>query len=39
MMHLAAQGRVLPGYVQRDFDEHLKCGRLELGYLRVRCTT
>ena len=35
--HLAAQGRELPGYVQREFDDYLKCGRLEHGFLRVRC--
>jgi hypothetical protein len=35
--HLAEQGRVLPAYVQREFDDYLKCGRLEHGFLRVRC--
>jgi len=34
---LAAQGTVLPGYVQREFEDYLKCGRLEHGFLRVRC--
>jgi len=34
---LAAQGRPLPKYVQREFDDFLKCGRLEHGFLRVRC--
>lgn len=34
---MAAQGRELPGYVQREFDDYLKCGRLEHGFLRVRC--
>jgi ribosomal protein S27E len=34
---LAARGTALPGYVQREFDEYLKCGRLEHGFLRVRC--
>ena len=37
--HLAAQGTALPGYVEREFDEYLKCGRLEHGFLRVRCET
>lgn len=37
--HLAQQGTVLPGYVQREFDDYLKCGRLEHGFLRVRCDT
>lgn len=35
---LGAQGRSLPGYVQQEFDAYLKCGRLEHGFLRVRCT-
>jgi hypothetical protein len=29
--HLAAQGRALPGYVEREFEGYLKCGRLEHG--------
>jgi len=35
----AAEGRVLPDYVQREFEDYLKCGRLESGFLRVRCGT
>jgi len=35
---LGAQGTQLPGYVQREFEDYLKCGRLEGGFLRVRCT-
>ena len=35
--HLAEQGTSLPGYVQREFDDYLKCGRLEYGFLRLRC--
>jgi ribosomal protein S27E len=35
--HLAERGRELPGYVQREFEDYLKCGRLEHGFLRVRC--
>ena len=35
--HLAELGRELPGCVQREFDDYLKCGRLEHGFLRVRC--
>ena len=31
------QGRSIPLYVQREFDDYLKCGRLEYGFLRVRC--
>ncbi len=34
---MAEQGRELPGYVQREFEGYLKCGRLEHGFLRVRC--
>jgi len=35
---LAAQGAALPKYVGREFDAYFKCGRLEHGFLRVRCT-
>jgi len=38
-VHLAAQGRALPGYVEQAFEDYLKCGRLEEGFLRVRCET
>jgi hypothetical protein len=34
---LAEEGRILPGYVQREFEDYLKCGRLGHGYLRLRC--
>jgi hypothetical protein len=34
---LSAQGRSLPEYVRREFEDFLKCGRLEHGFLRVRC--
>ena len=37
--HLTEQGGKLPGYVQREFEDYLKCGRLEHGFLRVRCDT
>jgi hypothetical protein len=37
LAHLAEQGRTLPEHVRREFDEFLKCGRLEGGFLRVRC--
>lgn len=36
---LTAQGTVLPEYDQREFEDFLKCGRLEHGFLRVRCDT
>ena len=35
--HLAAQGKDWPAYVEREFDDYLACGRLEHGFLRVRC--
>ena len=35
--HLAEQGKELPDYVHREFEHYLKCGRLEHGFLRVRC--
>ena len=31
------QGRQLPTFVHREFVDFLKCGRLEYGFLRVRC--
>jgi hypothetical protein len=34
---LEAQGQTLPGYIQREFEDFLTCGRLEHGFLRVRC--
>ena len=34
---MEAQNRPLPKYVQKEFDEYLKCGRLEHGFLRIRC--
>src|SRR5262245_39235378 len=34
---LAAEGRSLPSYVHQEFEDYLKCGRLEHGFLRVRC--
>ena len=36
---MAEQGRPLPRYVRKEFDEYLKCGRLEYGFLRLRCDT
>ena len=35
--HLAEQGRELPAYMRREFEDYLKCGRLEHGFRRVRC--
>jgi len=35
--HLEAQETYLPAYVDQEFEDYLKCGRLEHGFLRVRC--
>ena len=32
----AEQGRALPAFVQREFEEYLKCDRLEHGSLNLR---
>ena len=34
---LEFQGKSLPAHVHREFEAYLKCGRLEHGFLRVRC--
>ncbi len=34
---MTCEGRPLPGHVRREFGEFLRCGRLEHGFLRVRC--
>ena len=34
---LGAQGKSLPLHVHQEFEAYLKCGRLEHGFLRVRC--
>src|SRR5258708_37030953 len=38
LAQIEAEGRALPRFVRREFEEYLKCGRLEHGFLRVRCT-
>jgi hypothetical protein len=35
---LGSRGRTLPAYVQEEFAAYLRCGRLEHGFIRVRCT-
>ena len=30
--HLEVQGTALPHYVEQEFEDYLKCGRLEHGY-------
>ena len=37
LSQLPAEGTALPGYVEREFEDYLKCGRLEHGFLRVCC--
>jgi len=34
---LESERRSLPRFVSKEFEEYLKCGRLEHGFLRVRC--
>ncbi|GBL05519.1 transposase zinc-binding domain-containing protein [Glaciecola sp. KUL10] len=34
---LSHQGKSLPRHVEKEFEEFLKCGRLENGFLRVVC--
>jgi ribosomal protein S27E len=34
---LSEKGKHLPTFVEREFDEFLRCGRLENGFLRVVC--
>ena len=34
---LSETGRFLPRHVTREFENYLACGRLENGFLRVRC--
>ena len=34
---LAQLGKTLPEHVHQEFEAYLKCGRLEHGFLRVRC--
>ncbi len=37
VVQLAAQGTELLEYVRWEFEDYLKFGRLERGFLRVRC--
>ena len=36
---LANQDKFLPAYITQEFEAYLKCGRLEHGFLRIRCET
>jgi len=35
--HLEEQGRRVPGFVRDEFEAILRCGRLEHGFVRVKC--
>lgn len=37
LARLEAEGGSLPTFVKREFDDYLKCGLLEHGFLRVKC--
>ena len=37
LVHLEQQGQCLPAYVKQEFDDYLRCGCLEHGFMRVRC--
>ena len=39
LQELTDRGRSVPAYVEEEFEAYLKCGRLEHGCLRIRCTT
>ena len=34
---MGQQDKTLPKYVRSEFEAYFKCGRLEYGFLRVRC--
>ena len=34
---MSAQGRTLPAFVQREFEDYLKCGRLEYRWTSAGC--
>jgi hypothetical protein len=37
LSHVSEQGSQLPRFVTQEFDDYLACGRLEHGFLRVKC--
>ena len=37
LMQFSHQGKSLPHHVEKEFEDFLKCGRLEHGFLRVVC--
>ena len=37
LAYMESQGKDLSSHIKKEFDAYLKCGRLEQGFLRVRC--
>ena len=37
LAHLSESDKTLPQYIQNEFEDYLKCGRLEHGFMRVQC--
>jgi ribosomal protein S27E len=37
--HLRERGRFLPRFVFQEFHDYLKCGRLQHGFVRVKCNS
>ena len=37
MQEIERTGGHLPGFVRQEFEDYLKCGLLEHGFLRVKC--
>ncbi len=37
LTYMESQGKTLPTHIKKEFDAYLKCGRLEHGFIRVRC--
>ena len=37
LTYMESHGKTLPTHIKKEFDAYLKCGRLEHGFIRVRC--
>ena len=37
LAYMESQGKTLPIHIKKEFEAYLKCGRLEQGFIRVRC--
>ncbi len=35
--YMECQGKTLPSHIKKEFKAYLNCGKLEQGFLRVRC--